>query len=235
VHLGMVWCLFPDENHNADGRHISYLGDEEFRKLDVELITALGTIVDAGRRSISSVVTADILPRGTVSYDVPVSSSAARRRSRGDCLLDRSVWLKHGLELTVDCDLVFFDPDNGIEIASVPKYHPKAGKYIYWDELAPFWERGKTLLIYHHLNRTASAAHQVTAMTRRFAANFDRATTVPLVFRRGSSRVFWLIHHGDDLGCELESRAMNLLDGGWSRHYRPFGWPGNHQAGTRAP
>jgi hypothetical protein len=225
VRLGIIWCLFPDENHNADGKHISYLGDEEFRKLDVELITALGTIVDTGRRSISSVVTAGILPRGTVSYEVPVSSSAGRRRSRDASLLYRSEWLKRGLNLMVGCDLVFFDPDNGIEISSIPKHHPKAGKYIYWDELTSYWECGKTLLIYHHLNRTVSAAQQVAAMTDRFADNFDRATTVPLVFRRGSSRVFWLIHRADDLGRELESRAVDLLNGGWSRHYRPFGWP----------
>src|SRR5690348_3816657 len=24
VRLGVVWCLFPDEAHNNDGRHISY-------------------------------------------------------------------------------------------------------------------------------------------------------------------------------------------------------------------
>jgi hypothetical protein len=40
---------------------------------------------------------------------------------------------------------VFFDPDNGIETASVPKIHQKAGKYIYSDELGEFWKRGNAL------------------------------------------------------------------------------------------
>jgi hypothetical protein len=131
--------------------------------------------------------------------------------------------------------LVFFDPDNGLEVASVPKHHPKAGKYIYWVELLPFWLRGNALLVYHHLNRTVSAARQVEALALRFATEFDQAAIVPLVFRRGSSRVFWLVHHADDLGRELERRAADLLNDGWSRHFRPFGWPGNDQASARAP
>jgi len=126
---------------------------------------------------------------------------------------------------TGECELVFFDPDNGVEVASVPKHGLKSGKYIYWDELSPFWQRGNSLLIYHHLNRTASAERQVEVLAQRFAAKLDGAKIVPLVFRRGSSRVFWLIHRGDNLGRELERRASDMLSGGWSRHFRPFGWP----------
>jgi hypothetical protein len=35
------------------------------------------------------------------------------------------------------------------------------------DEIAAFWGRGDTLLIYHHLNRTASAARQVDSLKLR--------------------------------------------------------------------
>jgi hypothetical protein len=233
--LGMVWYLFPDEIHNGDGRHISYLGAPEFQNLDVELITALRTIVEAGRRCISSVLAGGVLPPGTVSCDLPVSTPAAERPSRHDRLRYRSAWLARCLDLTAGCDLVFFDPDNGMEVASVPKHCPKAGKYIYWNELAPFWKRGNALLIYHHLNRTVSTARQVEALMRRFVSEFDGASIIPLVFRRGSSRVFWLIHTGDSLGRELETRAADLLSSRWSRHFRPFGWPINDQARTRAP
>ena len=127
--------------------------------------------------------------------------------------------------------LVFFDPDNGLQIASIPKHHPKGGKYIYWDELTQFWRRGNTLLIYHHLNRTITTAKQVTGLTDKFAVEFPDARAIPLVFRRGSSRVFWLIHHGDDLGRELERRAAKMLGGGWSQHFRPLGWPDKDSAG----
>jgi hypothetical protein len=91
------------------------------------------------------------------------------------------------------------------------------------------------LLIYHHLNRTVNAAKQVTGLTKRFAVEFPDARIIPLVFRRGSARVFWLVHHGDDLGRKLERRAANMLGGGWSRHFRPFGWPDENSGGPRLP
>jgi hypothetical protein len=43
-----------------------------------------------------------------------------------------------------------------IEVKSVPKTAPNAGKYVYWDELRAFWDAGQSLVIYHHLNRTMS-------------------------------------------------------------------------------
>jgi hypothetical protein len=235
VRLGVIWCRFPNESYTNDGRHTSYLYSPKFENLDCQLLLHLKGIVEADRRQISSVADTPILHAGTVFCDdtlSPTESDAPFPHAR---LRHRHAWLQCCLSRTSECQHVFFDPDNGLEVASVPKQHPKAGKYIYWDELVPFWKRGNSLLIYHHLNRTVSAARQVQALQRRFAIELDRAMIVPLVFRRGSSRVFWLIHRGDDLGRELERRTADLLSGGWSQHFRPFGWPDNDQATTRTP
>jgi hypothetical protein len=231
VRLGVVWCLFPNENLTGDGRHVSYLYSPKFLDLDDQLLLTLRALVETDQRRVSAVATAGILPRDTVFFDAYISSPAADHLSR---VRDRSAWLEGCIRLTRDCELVFFDPDNGLAVPSVPKQHPRAGKYIYWDELAPFWRQGKSLLIYHHLNRTVSAAEQIETLALQFAAEFDRGRIIPLVFRRGSSRVFWLAHHGDCFGCELEKRAADLLNGGWSQHFRPWGWPSDDQASTRA-
>jgi hypothetical protein len=235
IRLAVVWCRFPDESDNNDGRHVSYLRSPEFAKLDSDLHAVLNDIVESRRRSISAIASSGTLPVETVFYDAPVSlpnSIALRPKDRAR---HRSAWLDACLKSTVDCDLVFFDPDNGVEVTSVPKDHPKAGKYMYWDELARFWQRGNALLIYHHSNRTISVAKQVEVLTRRFTAEFNGASTIPIVFRRGSCRVFWLVHNGGILGRKLESRAADLLHGGWSRHFRALGWPGNDQAKTLEP
>jgi hypothetical protein len=234
VRLALVWCLFPDEKSNNDGKHISYLRDSKFAQLDADLHAALASIISAGQRNVSAISECACLPASTVFFSEPISIAEDTRVGPGKRIQYRDAWLHACLHQTQKCELVFFDPDNGMEVASVPKHHPKSGKYIYWEELCPFWQRGNTLLIYHHLNRTVSAARQVKRLTRRFATELDQAVIVPLVFRRGSSRVFWLIHHGDDLGRELEGRAVGLLNSGWSRHFRPFGWPGNDQASTGA-
>jgi hypothetical protein len=228
--LAVIWCLFPNEMLNNDGRHISYLRDPEFAKLDPALHTALRSIISADRRHISTIQEFGCLPSSTVYFAEPVSAGRDVRAGPVERAKHRDVWLNACLHRTQDCELVFFDPDNGLEIASIPKHHPRAGKYVYWDELAQFWKRGNTLLIYHHLNRTVSGAQQVQILKQRFATVLDQAETVPLVFRRGSSRVFWLVHRGDFLGRELERRALDLLSTDWSRHFRPFGWPGDNQA-----
>jgi hypothetical protein len=46
--------------------------------------------------------------------------------------------------------LIFFDPDNGIEVKSVPKGRKRSSKYIYWDEIVQAFDTGKSLLIYQH-------------------------------------------------------------------------------------
>jgi hypothetical protein len=235
VRLGVVWCLFPDESSSNDGRHISYLRKPEFAQLDPDLHTSLAAIVSTGRRSVASVTTGGFLPAATVFCSQPIMIAEGIGVGPEERLRYRAAWLQLCLHATKGCELVFFDPDNGIEAASVPKHHPKAGKYIYWDELASFWRRGSMIVIYHHLNRTAPAARQVSELTLRFEIEFPRASVTPLVFRRGSSRVFWLVHDGGNLGRELENRAADFLSGDWSRHFRPFGWPDHDQAGTLSP
>jgi hypothetical protein len=234
IRLAVVWRLFPDETFNNDGKHISYLQDHEFAKLDPYLHESLNRIVSLGLRHINKIAECGCLPSSTVFFAPSVSAPEGTGARPSERAHHREGWLHECLRQTQNCDLVFFDPDNGLEIGSVPKHHPRAGKYIYWDELAAFWERGNALLIYHHLNRTAPAAWQIQSLKPRLSAVCRQAAIVPLVFRRGSSRVFWLVHHGDVLGRELERRATDFLSTGWSRHFRPFGWPGSDQASTTA-
>jgi hypothetical protein len=235
VRLGVVWCRFPDERHNEDGKHISYLRMRDFVGLDPGLLSALCELVNSNARSIESLTAAGILPPQTTFYDAFLAPPASQMLSRSERLRHRSAWVDGCFTLMADCDLVFFDPDNGIEVSSIAKHHPLAGKYIYWDELARFWDRGQTLLVYQHLNRTKSAAGQIDGLRARIRATLRGSSVRPLVFRRGSCRVFWLVHHNDNLGHTLEDRARDMLRDRWSKHFRPFGWPNDDQVevGTR--
>jgi hypothetical protein len=225
IRLGVVWCLFPNETHNNDGRHVSYLRKPEFEALDDPLLAGLRKIVASGNRCISAVTSGGLFPDGTVFSGAEAATAPAALLSRNDRMLRRAEWLDQCLAVTDKCDLVFFDPDNGVEVSSVPKHHPSAGKYIYWDELMPLWRRGQALLVYHHLNRTKPAASQVRELKGRFQTELDRALVVPLVFRRGSCRVFWFVYRSSAIGAELERRALDFLASGWSRHFRSSDWP----------
>jgi hypothetical protein len=108
--LGVAWYRYPDEDHNGDGRHITYLDQPaRYEHLDPALFRApaerhegctLDHLASAG------------LWNGAISSDAPVASG-------GDAVT-RSPWLAHrvvqpcGGATLSPCDLVFADPDNGI-------------------------------------------------------------------------------------------------------------------------
>lgn len=52
-----------------------------------------------------------------------------------------------------DRDLVFFDPDNGLEVKSVSKGRKRSSKYAFLDEIADHYRAGRSVLVYQHLDR----------------------------------------------------------------------------------
>lgn len=217
--LGIVWCLFPDESHNFDGRHTGYLQRGEYRHLDPVLHDRLALIVRSGRRSVRKIARAGLFAHDTISFEMPISLSNMVRTDRPTREEYRTKWISRALVATANCSLVFFDPDNGFEISSVPKYGPKAGKYVFWDELSSFWDRGQSLIIYHHLNRSASAKEQTRALRKLLLITFaDAGLVTSLLFRRGSCRHFWIV--GQTMhAVGLRSAVEAILSSGWSGYF----------------
>jgi hypothetical protein len=217
--LGVVWYLVDDEKHNADGRHVGYLRDPSFIRLDPVLHSTLERLVSTNRRSIRAVERAAILPPGTAFFRAAVSCQPAKLVPRQERARRRAAWLRRALAATANSEIVFFDPDNGLETASVQRHAPKSGKYVFWEELVPFWERGQSLVIYHHLNRTATVARQADILKERFAVRFpDAALTFFFLWRRGSCRHFWLV--GQKAHAEELKRATNaVVQSDWREYF----------------
>ena len=70
-------------------------------------------------------------------------------------------------EFAEGADLVFFDPDNGIEIKSVPFGKKSSSKYLYWDEVKESYLAGHSLLIYQHFPRCARDPF-IKSLVRKF-------------------------------------------------------------------
>ena len=225
LRLGVAWYLVPDEGHNDDGRHISYLMKPEYRTCDPELHDTLRRLLieDGHPRKVDLVSRHGLLPP-TTSYaarplDYANAQSSMGRNRREGRLAYRAVWLEDTLARCADSDIVFLDPDNGFEVASTPKHAPKAPKYVYWDEFDRFANLGKTLVVYHHLNRTRPALDQVAAKTSEIRKRSpDLPEPIALLFRRGSLRCFFLLpapaHH-----ALIDFRLKRMLAGAWSAHF----------------
>lgn len=221
VQLGIVWCLFPDETHNQDGGHISYLSQGHMRLLDPILHDCLERMVATRNRRVSEIAKSEIFPPTTVFVDKPIKVTSANGETPPpkERVTYRDAWIRDCFDATEACDIVFFDPDNGIESPSVDKRHPKAGKYIFWGELSAFARRGQSIVVYHHTNRRASVPKQIENLRPLFRERVSTTSAiVPLIFHRGSCRVFWLVL-SDSLADPLQERIGEMMRSGWHHHF----------------
>jgi hypothetical protein len=145
--LGIAWYRYPDEDHNRDGRHTSYLEQAgRYEHLDPILFRHLRNVV-ADARSIAS-----LLPmlEGAVSVDESLDLSSLPASQRRDW---RKGWFGRVAEQLAYCDLVFADPDNGlVDDDDSRKGKANFGKQVPLAE-AKDLARGRCAIIYHHNTR----------------------------------------------------------------------------------
>lgn len=220
LRIGVHWCLADDESHNNDGRHIDYLVDDRanLRACDEPLHTALARMIARDERSVAALERLEVWPadtrffHGRLSYrGLPVAERDERRAD----------WMGGALDATADADAVFFDPDNGLEIASVGRRSIRAPKFVYLDELAPFWGRGQSLVIYQHLTRRGTADEQAQRRTEQLRRALGAERVDALRFRRGTARLYLVVGqpgHRRALGAAVERLLAR-----WSAHFEAHG------------
>ncbi|WP_376704198.1 hypothetical protein RQ479_04110 [Mesorhizobium sp. ISC25] len=145
--VGVSWYLYPDERHNADGRHTAYLYEREnWRYLDPELFDLLQETV-LGSRSVQALHSAFDKDSYFAAEPVPIGLPASERSTA------RKNWFDRSLDQLTHCDLVFADPDNGL--VGDEDWRRKAtsfGKQIPLSE-ARALSAGRCAVIYHHNSR----------------------------------------------------------------------------------
>jgi hypothetical protein len=218
LRLAVIWYFYPDELHNSDGRHVSYLKSEAYRALDPKLHAAMNRLVSGAKRNIAEISKAGVLPPTTVFFE-EATVELALRASSEERKAYRTQWFTRARAAVVGADLVFLDPDNGMEVRSVPKHSPKAGKYIFWDEVEALWAGGHSLLIYHHLNRTMTVGLQTKALMESFSQRLSGPKILlPLLFRRGSCRHFWIVAQAAH-ATKVQSGIDAVLSSSWSEYF----------------
>jgi len=198
--LGVAWWLYPDEDHNKDGRHIGYLNQpEQWRHFDAPLFDALSEIVATGQRNVRALEAANVLPDAIfASKTIHVSGTIAER------LDQRRQWFETVQHSLAEADLVFLDPDNGLEPAGHSLGSAKAGKSITVDELRALATPGRSLIVYHHQTRRqgghhAEIEHWVCRLRECGFTAVDALRAKPF-----SPRVFFLLNAPPDIRQRAE-------------------------------
>ena len=173
LRLGVIWyrtgAAVVARDPANDGKHIGYLSpgrEDAYRPCDPPLYDGLRDIVRRGERRVEAIVRSRLLGRDTRSYDnvVPAPTGGARGVAR---MIPRRRWFAGALSATRSCDLLFLDPDNGLEAPSAPITSARAGKYAYLDELEELAGGGRSVLVYHHLARNGTHARQIARWSHR--------------------------------------------------------------------
>lgn len=153
--IGVSWMLTPSDG-SSDGGKLAYLQQpERYRHFDPELFDILAHAADEpDRRRLQ-----------TIEDSSAIAGAAYFNELLPDDAVGRAAFMERCLTAFADADLVFFDPDNGLEI-SLPKGRKNSSKYLYLDEAAAFYASGQSLLIYQHFPRIERRAFLASCTER---------------------------------------------------------------------
>ena len=219
--LGVLWYVPPSHCVNAargtqnDGKYISYLEPDkrrEFRRCDPGLWEKMHSVVH-GYRSIAAVERSGALRGRTKFYSEP--QVCWLRRDRAATEERRRDWLQAGRNAVKGTDLVFFDPDNGLEPKSVKPHYKKGPKYVFYGDLDAHVEAGQSLVVYHHLSRNKAHADQISERLAAVSKRFDLGERAfALRFWRWSVRAYFVMPSPAHSKL-LSDRAQQLIDSPW--------------------
>jgi hypothetical protein len=143
LNVCVAWMLTPNDGRR-DGELRAYLRyPNRWQRFDPELYQGLAGLLPTGRTPYVGLIEASAL-LGTARYFSETVPDTARSRQG---------WAEQLLAATSKSELVFLDPDNGLEVPSRPIGRKWSSKYAYWAEVAAIWGRGASVLIYQHFRR----------------------------------------------------------------------------------
>ena len=199
--LGINWYLFPNEKRNEDGKFIHYLSDTQYQACDTELLNKLKNIV-SNKRTVSALEKSQLFRCSTRYFsdgvDFYSQSPGQTKSNKSRRLLLRKNWQEKATTALSSCNVIFLDPDNGLEIDSCKSLNQKkSGKYAYFDEINQFHKGKIFTVIYHHLNRHKNhGTHQEQIRTRaqELAKHINPVDTVYcLRYTPYSPRAFFIL------------------------------------------
>jgi hypothetical protein len=180
IRVGVCWMLTGSDG-STDGSNLAYLSQpERHRNFDPELFDVL----------VSASAAPDWRRLETIEASGAIPNAIYQNALLPDDVAGRSVFMQRCQSEFTHADLIFFDPDNGLEV-SVAMGRKNSSKYLYLNEVTEFYSCGKSLLIYQHFPRIERKAFTTKCIAKLQLAAPDADiwtfTTAHVVF-------FLLIH-----------------------------------------
>jgi hypothetical protein len=205
MRITVCWMLTESDDRN-DGKKTGYLKNPVvWRRFDPELFDSLSGVIRNKKREVKRAEDMGIIPGACyfqrLLFDDPAS---------------RTAYFHKLYSFAKESDLIFFDPDNGLEVKSVKKGKRDSSKYIYWDELCRTYELGYSMLVYQHFPRTERKAF-INKIKKEIG---DRLKITDMVFFQTTFVLFILILQKKHVShC---SRSIAKIDNTWNAGEQPL-------------
>lgn len=170
----VVHWMKTTNDESADGGRIGYLKDPStWAAFDQEVFHFLKDHLALNKRELMLFETSAHASGITFVKD-PIHDLTKRQEMLEQIRNDRNT------------DLVFFDPDNGIEVKSTNKKNQQ--KFVLWNEIQLAYDSGKSVLVYQHFPRENHEAF-VQRKLKELRNHFD----APLFAIQVKHSVYFLI------------------------------------------
>ncbi len=197
IKTAICWILTRDDDR-SDGNRINYLRQpEKWRNFDTSLYQYLQDNVLLRKiRDVKILETSDILTNCSFYSEIV-----------DDNIELREIYFNRCLEFAKHSNLIFFDPDNGLEVKSVPFGKKNSSKYLYWREVTASFKAGHSILIYQHFPRMNRESY-----INNLVLQFKAITEAKRIFYYKTRHVvFFLLAQPKHESLFIESNA-NILN-----------------------
>lgn len=209
--IGLNWYLTPDEPEHSktftDGKHTKFL-ECDCDTPDIDLYCALQKIGLSNNRTVARLERAKLF-ENTLFWNKILEGKS------------RDKWHLEALKKLGKRDVIFLDPDNGLEVKSTNPYSKNGNKYTTYKEAADYYVQGATVIIYNHRDRKPENEY-----LKRFSRFIDMEETknAKMFYLRASRYsvrdYLFLVQEKHFSG--LEKAIDNFLATEWCRYLKKY-------------
>ena len=209
--IGLNWYLTPDEPEHSktftDGKHTKFL-ECDCDTPDIDLYCALQKIGLSNNRTVARLERAKLF-ENTLFWNKMLEGKS------------RDKWHLEALKKLGKQDVIFLDPDNGLEVKSTNPYSKNGNKYTTYKEAADYYVQGATVIIYNHRDRKPENEY-----LKRFSQFIDMEETknAKMFYLRASRYsvrdYLFLVQERHFSG--LEKAIDNFLATEWCRYLKKY-------------
>jgi hypothetical protein len=143
--IAVCWMLTPDDSTTDGTQHRNYIHQpEKYRHCNPYVFDQLRELIlDHKANDVSHA--RKVIGKQNLKFIDTILKDDKKSRLEYFEMVKRE---------TANCDLIFFDPDNGMSPKTVRKGNKDSSKYLFWDELADTYNvQRKSILLYQHWPR----------------------------------------------------------------------------------